>query len=218
MKLVVEQGKQAGQEFRLSRPTVLLGRDPDSDIALTEQGVSRHHARLEQSPQGWTVIDLGATNGTFVNGRRIPPHKPIPIQPGDRLSISNTVLALQEVSQPVQPALRAQRHPLVSVAAAALFLLVLAAMVTLLVIVLQPEEPTAPTPTQGNPVEQLMTVVPVPTQLEGVLPSVVPLIPTELHIFPSAPTETPSPLVIRPEGEGGRAQSGQARSRTKGGN
>ncbi len=210
MKLVIEQGERAGQELRLSGPSFIIGRGQDSGFVLTEHGVSRQHARLERGPQGWTVTDLGTTNGTFVNGRQIPAHRPIPLQPGDRLSIGSTVLALQRVSSPASPTSRARRHPLVSVIGAILFLLVLAALVTALVIVLQPGETATPTPTQGNPLEQLITVVPVPTQLQEVIPSVVPLIPTEFRLFPLPPTETPSPLAVRgqsnPDQVGGTAR------------
>lgn len=197
MKLVVEQGERAGQEFRLSRPSIFIGRGEDSDIVLAEQGVSRRHARLAQGPQGWTVTDLGTTNGTFVNGRRIPDSEPIPVQPGDRLSIGSSVLALQQVSPAPAAASRSRRNPLISILGAILFLLVLAAAVAALVVALRPGEPTTPTPTQGNPLEQLITVVPIPTQLQEVIPSVVPLIPTEFRLFPVPPTETPSPLAAR---------------------
>jgi pSer/pThr/pTyr-binding forkhead associated (FHA) protein len=207
MKLVFEEGERAGQALQLARPAMLIGRGADSDVVLAEQGISRQHARLEQDAQGWTVTDLGTTNGTFVNGRRIPSREPVPLQPGDRLQIGSSVLVLQRASQPRQapaPAALVARNPLLAIGGAVLFLLVLAGVVALLVVVLQPGESTVPTPTQGNPIEQLITAVPVPTEIEGIVTSVVPLIPTEFHLFPPAATETPPPPAAGTQGDGER--------------
>jgi len=53
-----------------SRP-VTVGRADDNDLVLADPEVSRHHARLEPDGQGWRAIDLGSTNGTWVNGVRL---------------------------------------------------------------------------------------------------------------------------------------------------
>jgi hypothetical protein len=48
-----------------------VGRADDNDLVLADPEVSRHHARLEPDGQGWRAIDLGSTNGTWVNGQRL---------------------------------------------------------------------------------------------------------------------------------------------------
>jgi hypothetical protein len=53
-----------------SRP-VTVGRADDNDLVLANPEVSRHHARLEPGSDGWSAIDLGSTNGTWVNGVRL---------------------------------------------------------------------------------------------------------------------------------------------------
>lgn len=60
----------AGQEIPLSGPTVILGRGNDVGVRLEDPGVSRHHAEIRLGPPA-IVRDLGSTNGTFVDGKRI---------------------------------------------------------------------------------------------------------------------------------------------------
>lgn len=50
--------------------------------------VSRRHARLAHDGTRWTVEDLGSTNGTWVDGRRIEPGTPCPIGPGGTVALS----------------------------------------------------------------------------------------------------------------------------------
>ncbi len=51
--------------------TVRIGRDPENDVCLPHAGVSRRHAEVVPAGGGWTVRDLGSSNGTFLDGRRI---------------------------------------------------------------------------------------------------------------------------------------------------
>ena len=54
------------------RPRITIGRLPDNDVVLDDLLVSRRHAVLDRTPDGWRLVDLGSGNGTFVNGRRVP--------------------------------------------------------------------------------------------------------------------------------------------------
>ncbi|HSB63414.1 MAG TPA: FHA domain-containing protein [Thermoanaerobaculia bacterium] len=49
----------------------VVGRDPDCDVSLASRSVSRRHALLERTPNGWIVRDLGSANGTSVDGARV---------------------------------------------------------------------------------------------------------------------------------------------------
>ncbi|MEP6870880.1 MAG: FHA domain-containing protein [Anaerolineaceae bacterium] len=74
MRLVVtspgETGLVPGTEFAVAG-TMTLGRDGDNGIVLGDASISNRHARLERVRDGWRLVDLKSTNGTFVNGRGV---------------------------------------------------------------------------------------------------------------------------------------------------
>ncbi|MGD2207635.1 MAG: FHA domain-containing protein, partial [Anaerolineae bacterium] len=100
MRLIIEQGDLAGRVIPLTASEVVIGRGEASDFVLAEHGVSRRHARLRQTPQGWTLTDLGSTNGTFVNERQLGGHQSYLLRPGDRIRMGSAVLAVRETKTP----------------------------------------------------------------------------------------------------------------------
>src|SRR5262249_25600246 len=58
------------QVYLLKADEVLVGRKSDADIVLTSRSVSRHHAKLVKTKEGYSIIDLSNINGTYVNGHR----------------------------------------------------------------------------------------------------------------------------------------------------
>ncbi len=61
----------SGQAFALAGTTLVVGRSPDCGIRLEESSVSSEHARLVRDNDGWRVVNLLSTNGTFVNDKKI---------------------------------------------------------------------------------------------------------------------------------------------------
>ncbi|GAB4543159.1 MAG: hypothetical protein Kow0063_36000 [Anaerolineae bacterium] len=85
--LLIEEG-QLKQRCRMTPDmTITAGRDPECDLAIETQGASRFHADFLFSGQELFVVDRQSTNGTFVNGNRIPPHEQVSLQIGDRVRI-----------------------------------------------------------------------------------------------------------------------------------
>ncbi len=77
-----------------ARPRFTIGREPDCDMTLTDETVSRWHASLERSAGGWLLADLGSTNGTRLNGWRVT--GPMPVRPGDMVSFGAVTYVLSE--------------------------------------------------------------------------------------------------------------------------
>jgi pSer/pThr/pTyr-binding forkhead associated (FHA) protein len=79
---LLDQSDQIVRGFRLSRrKPLLIGRDADNDIVVTDRSVSGRHAVVRFAEGEWTVSDLESRNGTFVNGQ--PLLSVIPIHEGD---------------------------------------------------------------------------------------------------------------------------------------
>ncbi|HWH44235.1 MAG TPA: DUF3662 and FHA domain-containing protein [Thermoleophilaceae bacterium] len=70
----------AGRRLVLGGEAMVVGRSRDCDIRVDDPNVSRRHAELRRTPEGWTLVDLGSTNGTKLNGRRVDE---APLSPGD---------------------------------------------------------------------------------------------------------------------------------------
>ena len=63
---------KTGRTWRISVDTTVIGREQASaDLVLSDSNVSRRHAELARTDAGWTIADLGSTNGTRVNGQRV---------------------------------------------------------------------------------------------------------------------------------------------------
>ena len=75
----------------LSRVANWVGRAADNAIQLAEATVSRHHALIQVDDEGSVqLIDLGTTNGTFVNGNRLAAKRPQALEDGDRVRFGSS--------------------------------------------------------------------------------------------------------------------------------
>jgi hypothetical protein len=70
-----------------------IGRSHDCDVVLDDVGVSRRHANIRPGPDGWTVEDLGSTNGVLVNGQAVRGVRPL--RPGDRVELGTTEIVFE---------------------------------------------------------------------------------------------------------------------------
>ena len=91
--LVVTAGPLTGTKITLGDQPILIGRADDSTLVLTDDFASSRHARLTNRSGQWYVEDLGSTNGTLVNGRRITRQ---PLADGDVIRIGHSVLVYRQ--------------------------------------------------------------------------------------------------------------------------
>jgi diguanylate cyclase (GGDEF)-like protein len=87
--LIHPPGANLGRRYPLDRPFVTIGRDTENDIVLDRDSVSRRHARLALANGQRVVVDLGSTNGTYVNDQQVQEHV---LCTGDQIKIGNTIL------------------------------------------------------------------------------------------------------------------------------
>lgn len=95
-QLVLQQGPRPGEVFSLTQPSMIIGRDPMSDIVLNDPEISRNHARLTLGEDGYAVQDMGSTNGTFVNGKRLR-GEPSLLVPGSTIILGSNVILVYHV-------------------------------------------------------------------------------------------------------------------------
>jgi Protein of unknown function (DUF3662)/FHA domain len=78
--------------YEITTPLVILGRGTDCDLRLVDPGVSRHHAEIRVEDGEVVLVDLGSTNGTFVNGQ---PVRRVPLSDGTRVTLGRTTLVFR---------------------------------------------------------------------------------------------------------------------------
>ncbi len=87
--LLVRTGQGDPVRFELSAPLIGIGRDHDNDVIVDDPGISRHHCQLKLQQGLYALTDLGSSNGTTVNGRRV---SEVALRDGDRIAIGGTTL------------------------------------------------------------------------------------------------------------------------------
>lgn len=110
----IRVGVQTGVSYREVRTrsrVVLVGRGAGYDMAPQvdldhDESVSRRHAEIRKTQAGYVIVDLRSTNGTWVNGERIEPGKPMALKDGDRVTVGR--LSVLTVNLPAAEADKAK--------------------------------------------------------------------------------------------------------------
>jgi diguanylate cyclase (GGDEF)-like protein len=91
--LVIILGKPLGQQFVLDYNNMVIGRQPDCDICIVDDSISRSHAEISKDHENkYTATDLDSTNGIYLNNIRINPKESVTLIDGDLLKVGNTIL------------------------------------------------------------------------------------------------------------------------------
>lgn len=94
MKLFFLNGPRQGTCMELTPPGVSIGREVDNDVQLLVTGVSRYHAKITFNGFAWSILDLGSTNGTRLNGKQISAETALTA--GDSIVIGDQTLVFAE--------------------------------------------------------------------------------------------------------------------------
>jgi len=203
--ITVVKGSAKGKKVNLAGLDVLrVGRAPENDLVIGEPETSRFHCILRRNGDRWAVFDMGAANGTVVDGRRIKEHT---LTEGDLISIGKTVLLFgapkSARTKPTPRPAPAAEAPVEPVASSP-----------------EPEAPVAPPPAEKPPSSKSTTVAMpaaeapetgsrelIPEDEDEARPSPSP----EASVAPSAPrpaeepasTEVMPAMPAREEGQAG---------------
>jgi len=82
------------EEIIIGRSDAKDDGNPDLDLApfgAAEQGVSRRHAAIRRGEDTLILVDLGSTNGTYLNGQRLIPNQPRVLRDGDEIRVARLV-------------------------------------------------------------------------------------------------------------------------------
>jgi hypothetical protein len=83
-----------GRSYQLNSPVTVIGRGAEADVVVDDAGVSRRHAEVHTDGNRVRVIDLGSTNGTFVDGERVGANGS-PLADGSRITVGRTRIVVR---------------------------------------------------------------------------------------------------------------------------
>ncbi len=95
--LVCTAGALKGRRFVVPEGGLAIGRAPDSGVVITDDGVSRYHARLLYDDGRLWLQDAGSRNGVFVNGSRVTGHRALKV--GDEVRIAEHVFSISSAAE-----------------------------------------------------------------------------------------------------------------------
>ena len=90
--VMIKSETQQGTELEVEDVTV-LGRSAEADVLLDDPYASEFHMRLVAQENGMVLHDLGSTNGTYINGRRVT--APTTLRRGDTIQVGKTVMEVR---------------------------------------------------------------------------------------------------------------------------
>ena len=94
--ITIQRGIQAGTRIRLAQFPCALGNSPANDIYLEDPSIAAFHAKIYADKNGYTLIDMGNSFGTYVNGK-FHQNELIPLKSGDAIKIGSILMTFTVV-------------------------------------------------------------------------------------------------------------------------
>jgi adenylate cyclase len=107
--LMVNEEGHSPRVLEIKTSPFRIGRRAGNDLVLSDFGASREHSRILREGPEWRLVDLGAANGTYLNGRRLDPNAAEDLDAGDEIQIGRAKLLFlekapgSEATDPVTP-------------------------------------------------------------------------------------------------------------------
>jgi pSer/pThr/pTyr-binding forkhead associated (FHA) protein len=92
--LVIKRGPNQGKGFPLDSALTTVGRYTGNTVIIPDETISRHHARIRKTDEGYSIEDLNSANGLFVNGSRVTAARAL--KTGDVIRLGESVELLYE--------------------------------------------------------------------------------------------------------------------------
>lgn len=106
LRVVVHEKGGRTQRFPFEGGQFAVGREEDNDLVLDRVNISKHHLRFRRHEGRVEVLDLGSTNGTYVNGRKVV--QPRAMRRSDRVYVGDYILMLEGDDPAIAPVERAE--------------------------------------------------------------------------------------------------------------
>lgn len=90
--VMVRSDSQSGDVHKV-KDALVFGRSEDADVMLDDPYASEFHLRFSAEAEGIMLHDLGSTNGTYLNGRRVT--SPVALSKGDAVQVGKTVMEVR---------------------------------------------------------------------------------------------------------------------------
>lgn len=112
-QLIIAQKGGDPRTVPLNKQSLTIGRSSENELSLTGEGVSRHHVRIERTSTGWQAVDLGSTNGSFLDGGKLLPNIPHVWEEGQVLRVGDFHLRWRAAAAPLpaSPSFVPTYHP-----------------------------------------------------------------------------------------------------------
>ncbi|MCD4752407.1 MAG: FHA domain-containing protein [Anaerolineaceae bacterium] len=98
-KLIAKKGPASGVSYALEQQEIFIGRDLSNDIVINDPEISRRHARLYKQGNAYVLEDLGSTNGTSVNSKRLT--GPCKLNHGEVVEMGPNISFTYESDEPI---------------------------------------------------------------------------------------------------------------------
>ncbi len=98
-QLVIVQGRSASQILKVGAGVMTVGRQQDCQLRIASSQVSRKHCQLFEKKGLLLVKDLGSSNGTLVNGKKIADQRVL--EPGDELTVGSVKFRVERLEDTV---------------------------------------------------------------------------------------------------------------------